>query len=590
MTGLALLAQLPESTVYIDPLKLGALAVAFALWAMFAAWVDKDTIAVNTFRVLWNLIVLGCGTAALLAALLVPLFAAGYPVFLVINLAVGLGYVIHRNKLVKPEDSVLTTAHFKRIQEQGLFGKKKVKEVKERVRLTAHTRKVVAVPEDEDEKERYRLAQDLFFNTLWRRAEVVEVAPAGPQAIKVTYHVDGVPYEGETLIRADGDALIQYVKKLAGLNVEERRKPQKGDMMTAIGENKHKIIVQSDGSTAGEKLAVRVMSREAEFKVPDLGFNDKQLAAAQGTKEVSKGLILFSAPSGCGLTTTIYSFTRNHDRFLQNVQTVEYEKEFDIDNVTQNLFNPADAQTFAERLLKLVRSDPDIIVLPDLREREAAAIACKAASEKQKVYAALPAVDVLDALRRWATLVGDKGLVAKSLLAVTNQRLVRKLCDQCKQAYKPDPTLLRKLNLPEDRVLYRPPEQQFDKQGKPLICAACQGTGYVGRTGVFEWLPVDDGLREVIRRSASFAEIQGAVLKRGGLGLQAQALQKVLDGVTSIAEVARAVRGEGGAEGGGAPARPGAPGRPAPAAGAKPAAAAPKPQPKAGVAKPEGGR
>ncbi len=588
MTALALLAQLPESTVYIDPLKLGALVVAFALWAMFAAWVDKDTIAVNTFRVLWNLIVLGSGSAALLAALLVPLFAAGYPVFLLINLAVGLGYVIHRNKLVKPEDSVLTLAHFKRIQEQGLFGKKKVKEVKERVRLTASTRKVVPVPEDEVEKEHYRLSQDLFFNALWRRAETVEVAPAGPQAIKITYHVDGVPFEGETLTRADGDALIQYVKKLAGLSLEERRKPQKGDLMAAIGENKHKCIVRSDGSTAGEKLAVRVIYRETDYKVPDLGFNPKQLAAAQATKEVSKGLILFSAPSGCGLTTTVYSFTRNHDRFLQNVQTIEYEKEFDIDNVTQNLFNPAEVQTFAERLLKLVRSDPDIIVLPDLREREAAAIACKAASEKQKVYAALPAVDVLDALRRWATLVGDKALVAKSLLAVTNQRLVRKLCDQCKQGYKPDPALLRKLNMPEDRVLYRPPEQQFDKQGKPLICAACQGTGYVGRTGVFEWLPVDDALREVIRRSASFADIQAYVLKKGGLGLQAQALQKVLDGVTSIAEVGRAVRGEGGPEGAGGPVKPSSPRKPAPPAVSKPAVA--RPQTKPGAAKPEGGR
>jgi type II secretory ATPase GspE/PulE/Tfp pilus assembly ATPase PilB-like protein len=545
-TGLELLAELPDSYVYIHPLKLGALAAVFTLWTMFAAWVDKDTVAVNTFRVLWNLIVLGSGTAALLGALLVPLYAIGFPGFIVINLAVAVAYILHRNRLVKEADTVLTLAHFRRVREEGVFGKKKVKEVKERVRLTAFNRKVVPVPEDEAEREQYRLAQDLFFSGLWRRAVSIEVAPAGPHSAKISYHIDGMPYDGDTLARPEAEALVQYVKKLAGLNLEERRKPQKGEIMAAIGDEKHKVIVRTDGSTAGEKLTIRVLHNESEFKVPDLGLNPKQLELAQATKEQSKGLILLSAPSGCGLTTTIYSFTRNHDRFLQNVQTVEYETEIGLDNVTQNLFNPADTTTFAERLLKIVRSDPDIIVLPDLREREAAAIACKAASEKQKVYVAIPGLDVFDALRRWATLVGDKSLVAKSLLAVTNQRLVRVLCSQCKQAYKPDPAMMRKLNLPEDRALHRPPEPQLDKRGNTIVCAACQGTGYVGRTGVFEWLAIDDGLRDVIRRSTSMADIQNYAQKKGGLGLQSQALLKVLEGATSIQEVARSIRGEGG--------------------------------------------
>jgi type II secretory ATPase GspE/PulE/Tfp pilus assembly ATPase PilB-like protein len=542
---LILLAQLPSSYMYVDPVKLGALVLALAIWALFAQWVDKDALAVNTYRVLWNVIVLGVGVAAALVGLLVPMFAAGYSIMWAINLIVMIMYVVHRNGLVKEDDKVFTLGHFRRLREQGFGGKKKSVEVSEKVRLTASNRRVVEIPTEDDEREKYRLAQDLLFNAFIRRAAIVEVAPAGPQAARATYIIDGVAAEGESLSRPDGEALIGYLKHLAGLALEERRKPQKGAIMAAVGANKHKVIVRTDGSTAGEKLSVRIIDREADFKVPDLGLLPRQLEVAQATKDVGKGLILLSAPPGNGLTTSIYSFTRNHDRFLQNVQTIEYEKELDLDNVTQNLISPTETATFSDRLLKLVRSDPDIIVLPEVRERVAAVVASKAAAEKQKVYAALQASDVVEALRKWLTMVGDRNLVAKSLLAVSNQRLVRVLCSTCKQAYKPDPQMMRKLNLPEDKILYRPPEQVFDKRGAPILCQACQGTGYIGRTAIFDWLTVDAALREVIRKSTTMSEIQTFLVKRGGLGLQAHAFQKVLDGVTSIQEVARVMRGEG---------------------------------------------
>jgi len=543
--GLELLAQVPSSYQYVHPVKLAAVAAVFAVWALVAQWVDKDAVVVNTYRILWNIVMLFGGALAAALALLIPIFAIGLPAMLVVDGVIIAVYVVHRNGLVKEDERVLTIGHFRRLKEQGLSGKKKVKEVQERVRLTAFNRKVVPIPPEDPEREMYRLTQDLMFNALCRRAAITELAPASSQTARVTYLIDGVPVEGENIPRPEADALVMYVKQIAGLNVEERRKPQKGEIMAAIGDQKRKVVVRTDGSTAGEKLTLRVIGREAELKVADLGFTPKQLELAQATKQEGRGLILLSAPPGCGLTTTVYSFTRNHDRFLQNVQTIEYEKELDVENVTQNIFNPAEGVSFAERLLKLVRSDPDIIVLPEVRERDAATIACKAAAEKQKVYVGLVANDVMDALRKWITMVGDRALVAKSLMAVSNQRLVRVLCPTCKEAYKPDPQTMRRLNLPEDRVLYRPPEPQVDKKGQPIICSTCQGTGYMGRTGVFDWLAVDDGLREAIRRSSTVAEIQSYVAKRGGLGLQAHGLQKVLEGVTSIQELARVLRADG---------------------------------------------
>lgn len=575
-----LLAQLPASTIYLNPFKLLALVVAFAVWALFAAWVDKDSVAVNTYRILWNLITLMVGAGALLIGLFVPIFWVAWPAMVVANGVVMIVYVVHRNKRVRPVDTVMTMHHFRRIQEEGLFGKKKKKqvEVQEKVAIKGADGKRVAIPEADEERIQFKLVQDLAFDALWRRASIVEIVPSKEEA-KVIYQVDGLPVEREPLTRPDADALVLFMKRIAGLNLEERRKPQRGEIQVTIGENKHRFRIRTDGSTVGEKLALHILYREDQLKVPDLGFNPKQLEAVMALREVTPGMIVLSAPPKQGLTTSIYSFTRTHDRFLQNVQLIEFEKELEVDNVTQHVFSPTEGKTFTETLLKIVRADPDIIVLPELRDRESAAVAAQAATQKQKVYVGLSAADVFDALRKWITLVGDKALVAKGLLAVGNQRLVRVLCDSCKEAYKPDAATMRKLNLPADKPLYRVPEPQYDKHGNPILCQACQGVGYMGRIGVFDWLTVDDGLREVMRRAANLADLQSYLQKKGAAGLQAQALEKVLAGVTSIQEVARVMRGEGGGAGGAvgkAAARP-AP-KPAPRSG--PPRPAPKPAPR----------
>lgn len=185
---LALLADLPASTVYVNPFKLAGVVMAFVGWAWLAAWVDKDTIAVNSYRVLWNFVSLSCGAVATGLALFVPVFAIGYPAMLVLILAFLVVYVVHRNGLVREEDRVLTPGHFKRLREQGFSGKKKLKEVKEKVRLYTHEKKPVAIPEEPEPREQYRLAQDLFFDALWRRASVVELLPT-KEASRLVYQL-----------------------------------------------------------------------------------------------------------------------------------------------------------------------------------------------------------------------------------------------------------------------------------------------------------------------------------------------------------------------------------------------------------------
>jgi type II secretory ATPase GspE/PulE/Tfp pilus assembly ATPase PilB-like protein len=556
-----LLAAAPTSGTYVNPWKLLGILAMFSIWAWFAQWVDKDTVAVNTFRVLWNLIVLACGAAALACGLFIPLYVIGFPLMAVIIITIIAVYVAHRNKLVKEEDRVFTAAHWQRIQQTGFTGKKKKKivDVKERVRLIRADKKPVGFPEEEGPRVQYGLTQDLLFDALWRRASIIEVAPAGPQASKITYTIDGVLTEREGMERTAADSIVQFIKQIVGLNLEEHRKPQSGKMNAAIGDNKYELRVRTDGSTAGEKLTIRVVTGESRYKMKDAGFTDKQMERFAPLIDSQRGVVLLSAPKSAGLTTTVYAISRTHDAFLKNIQMIEYTKEMDIDNVTQHVYVPSDEKSFSAELQRIIRSDPDIMIVPEVRDRATAGILTDASINKQRVYVALNANDVFDALGKWLQLVGDKANVARSLAAIMNQRLLRVLCTVCKQPYKPDAATLKKLNLPADAVLYRPPEPQVDKHGNPIICQNCQGSGYVGRTAVIDMLIVDDGLRDVIRKASNIADIQTYVAKQGGGGIQAQALERVLNGATSIQEVVRVMRGQppaGGSSAAPPPAKP----------------------------------
>lgn len=539
----AFLGQVPDSTVYISAAKLVVMLALFTLWVLLAQWMDKDAKLVNTWQVPFNMGMMAVGVAATAAMLLVPLFLAGAGVFVVLVAGYTAAYVVHRNGLVTDDTKVFTPSHFQRLLKEGLGGKgKKLKEVKERVRLTDAERKTVAIPTEPVAREQFRLTQDLLFDVLWNRAALVELVPAG-QAAKVRYVVDGVLSERPAMQRADADAVLAFLKQVAGLNLEEKRKPQSGRIGAAIGENRVDIFVRTGGTTAGEKLVLQMIGKEAHFKVEDLGFTKDQIALVRELMVRPKGLILLSSPPAQGLSTTFYSFARSHDAFLNNIQTLELNRQFDLDNITRHVFKPSEDRTFANELLKITRTDPDIIFVPELRDAEAAAVVCRAADHKQRMYVGLNAEDVFDALKQWVALVNDKALVAKALNAVFNQRLIRVLCTECKQPYKPPVEQLRKINLPQDKVYYRQPEPQYDKNGNPIICQNCHGSGYVGRTAVFDIMLVDDGLREVLSRGGSIADVKTYVTKKGAGGLlQRNALDKAVEGLTSFQEVTRVMR------------------------------------------------
>ena len=250
------------------------------------------------------------------------------------------------------------------------------------------------------------------------------------------------------------------------------------------------------------------------------------------------GMFLCCGPTGAGKSTTLYACLREIDRFQKNIITVEDPIEYHIDGITQIEINTKAGQTFATSLRSILRQDPDVIMIGEIRDQETATIACQAATTGHMVFSTVHANDTVTALFRLLDLGVEPFMIASALTAVLGQRLVRCLCETCKEPYKPKPEFLRKANLPADKVdvFYKPPE------APEQVCPACGGTGYVGRTGIFELLVITDSIREMLRENPSDKAIRAEARKNGMIYLQEDGLRQVIQGKTSIDELLRVVK------------------------------------------------
>jgi len=212
-------------------------------------------------------------------------------------------------------------------------------------------------------------------------------------------------------------------------------------------------------------------------------------------------------------------------------------------NVTQTIFSLTDTgtTTYAKKLQSIVRMGADIIGVGECEDAETAKIASAAAKDGKIVYVAMESGSVLQAFGKWLKMVEDRKLVAETLVGISNQRMLRRLCETCKQGYTPNKELLKKFNLPAEKakVLFRPGKEVFDKRGKPSMCEDCQGTGFIGRTGVFEMILLDDDLRKAVKTVKQLPELGVQFRKAKMLYMQEQALRKVIAGTTAINEMLR---------------------------------------------------
>ena len=540
-----ILAQSATLGGYIAIWKLVIFVVLFGCWAWIGQWVDKDALAVRTNRQFWNYVYLGVGVGATVVWLLMPtdIFIVQLLVFLVAWLSLSVVYILHRNARVFPNERILTPDHIRFL----LSREGKQKEFKRRLVFISANKNELPMPHRHDpEYDGYIMAEDFIYDIWLRRVSVARMVLSGEE-VKLIYVIDGFTGSAGDRDRAEMDHAVTYLKAVANLDIKDRRHPQSGMFTTSIDDGDTvQWKIKTAGSTRGEQMVLERVEEVKMLKLDALGLNADQLEAIRPLVERPAGVILCSSEPAMGLTTTLYGMVIEHDAFTQNLNTLEKSILVDLDNVTQHLLEQEDVpdhKSSARRLQSVLRGDPDVVMVGFCDTADMAKVGTQAALEGKKLYFGITAPSTFHALQEWLGMVGDNEKVSQSLLAVLCQRLLRKLCLECRQAYSPDVALLKKLNLPAEKIkqFYRPPtELEYDKHGKPILCPNCQGTGYVGRTAVFETLFVTEALQKLIVEKAPINSMRAQFRKDRMLYLQEQAIRKVIDGTTSIHEVLRA--------------------------------------------------
>lgn len=537
MPGLLLSAV--EYSGYISILKFLVFLVLFFLWLPLISWVYNDAQAVGTKENFWTTVIFATGAAAAIICLLIPIFPIGPLFFLIAVAAAAMSYVMHRNARVPQFDRVLTPDHIK-----GLFEnqQKKMDALSDLIFITPNNNEIPVPEPRTPDFFGYKIAHDIFTDAMWRRTSDVIFGPT-PQEYNVTYYIDGAGLKQNPIPRDQMDYFLRFVKNLAGLDPNEKRKPQKGKFRIHKEKENYDWEVATAGSTAGEHLSLKQMTEQAIIKLTDINLMPEQYEQMNRIRDVKQGLFIISGPRKTGVTSTFYSLLRNHDAFLSSISTLERQPSLDLPNITQNTYTLSDTGTtkFAKKLQTVIRTEPDVVGVADCTDTETAQIACAAAKDGKTIYLTLEADNVIQALGKWVKYVANKALAIESLLGISNQRLLRKLCNECKQAYEPNKELLRKFNIPPEKtkVLYRAGKVVYDKRGKPSTCENCQGTGFFGRMCVFEIIILNGQLRNIIIQAKSLSEISTQFRRAKMLYLQEQALRKVIDGTTSINEMVR---------------------------------------------------
>jgi type II secretory ATPase GspE/PulE/Tfp pilus assembly ATPase PilB-like protein len=528
---------------YVALYKLLLVLAFFLVWLPLVNWVYVDCQAVKTDRRLWTLITVCTGAAAIWLWLLIPFFWIGFLIYLILVGSVAMSYVMHRNGRVAEFEKVLTADHLRSLL---INPNKKISKSSRGLAFITANKNEVPVPDPKSpDAEAFQVLCEIIDDAIWRRVSQIVLTPQKDN-YAVVYEIDGVASRQGERSKEEIELLSRYLKQLADLDIEEKRKPQSG-LFSALKDNdwKKKVAweVQTAGSTAGEQLRIIRAEDYTSRKLTELGLNENQFESIASLRDCKGGVVLISGPAKSGITSTMYALLGNHDPFLNNIITLERKIAAELSSITQNEYTLSDTgtTTFSRKLQSLLRRGPDIVGVSDCDEEVAAKLCCSAAKDGKMVYATLTATSVIETVDKFLKLVGDKNMVADALEAVVNQRLVRTLCPDCRQAYKPNPALFQKFNIPAGQVemFYRPGEIEYDKHGKPMICEKCQGTGFYGRMGLFETIRITDELRQMIRSSNSIQEISSAFRKAGMLYMQEQSIKKVTEGLTSINEIIR---------------------------------------------------
>lgn len=368
------------------------------------------------------------------------------------------------------------------------------------------------------------------------RATDVHLEPEEDR-LRVRLRVDGFLREVTSAPAALQQAVVARIKVLAGLNLSERRLPQDGRFTATIDGREWDVRVATMPTLLGEKVALRLLSKEGGLlSLGALGLHPDVLERFKALLRLPHGMVLVTGPTGSGKSTTLaaaLSFLNSEER---NIVTVEDPIEHRIPGVNQTQVNPRAGLTFGIALRHLLRQDPDVVMVGEIRDPETADIAIKAALTGRLVLSTLHTNSAAGALVRLVDMGVEPYLVASAVTGVLAQRLVRLLCPDCRERYHPSP---------EEAALLQVEVDEEDMLFRAAGCRSCHGTGYRGRSGVFELLLLDDDIRRLVRARAEVGAIQQAAARAGMATLLEAGRLRVLEGETSLEELLRVVGGMG---------------------------------------------
>ncbi|MBW2057668.1 MAG: type II secretion system ATPase GspE [Deltaproteobacteria bacterium] len=383
-----------------------------------------------------------------------------------------------------------------------------------------------------DEAPIIRLVNSMLYQAVNQKASDIHVEPFERDLI-VRYRIDGILYNVLNLPKRIQPTIISRIKVMAGLNIAEKRLPQDGRIRIKIAGRDVDIRVSVVPASHGERIVMRLLDKTSTLlKLEDIGFSGGNLEVFSRLIHSPHGIILLTGPTGSGKTTTLYAALTRINSPDKNIITVEDPIEYQIKGIGQIQVNPKINLTFANGLRSIVRQDPDVIMVGEIRDLETAEIAIQASLTGHLVFSTLHTNDSSGAITRLVDMGIEPFLVSSSLLAIMAQRLVRTLCRNCCEPYDPSNEELRGLGIRKEELggkrLYR-----------AVGCSRCMDTGYSGRTGIFELLLVSDEIRSLIMRRSDSGTIKKAAMKRGMLTLRQDGLQKVLEGITTTEEMVR---------------------------------------------------
>jgi general secretion pathway protein E len=540
----------------------GLLVVAAVAWAAATLWIDRDgkEVVSASARLGWT--TASCIAGGVLLASLVfspsspagwlgTLFALGFPLM-------ALGYLAHRDLEAAADERYLpekvVEGFLRPLAKQLRYDRLKSKILGSSDEITAGDMELPHIElvkkdgsridgkstgsTDREASKAVTSAQRLFARAVVMRATDIHLEPKTGDDMQVRFRIDGVLQNITSYPGADGRALLSAMKVLADMDIAERRRPQDGTF-AALGDGRRFDIRAATGPTNfGEKMVLRLLDSQGgivKAGLAAIGMRESMLKQLRSIIHLPHGMMLVCGPTGSGKTTTLYAALGEIDAYSRNIITIEDPIEYQLDNISQTAVNNAAGLTFANILRSVLRQDPDVILIGEIRDKETAEIAMQSALTGHFVFSTLHANDSATTITRLLDIGIETTLIQSALTAVLAQRLVRVLCPKCKERYDPTDEFLATWRIPREKAV-----RFFREHEKG--CPACMGTGFRGRTGIYELMAVDDSIRDLLVGRPSIQAIKAAARKGGMRTLQETGLNKVVEGMTSVNELARVTR------------------------------------------------